>query len=169
MTTFAHTETGRALDPWPNDTPAHYLARFPGVDTSAWAVTQVEDGTTQGATPDGQGGWANAAAPITPVPQPNNANNPYWPKKILETKDFYALVGQVLGARYPRLRKDDAFLWVYDSLNKIDLVNTDDHAGQFLEMLAYLEKTNAADAQPLMSAQDVAVIMASWPPATITG
>lgn len=50
MTTFAHIETGQALDPWPNGIQADYLARFPGVDKSGWNTAQVIDGTQQGAT-----------------------------------------------------------------------------------------------------------------------
>lgn len=99
----------------------------------------------------------------TPVPKPNNANNPYFGKTPLETKNFFALAGQVLGANYPRLRNDPAFLWVYDVLTKVDIVDVDDKGGQFLAIVHYLTNTNASDSQPLMSTADLASIMAAWP------
>ena len=75
------------------------------------------------------------------------------------------MAGVILGARYPRLRNDPAFLWVYDVLITITLVNTDDRAGQFLRIVNYLTNTNAIDGQKLMSEADIASIMAAWPKA----
>lgn len=72
MTTFAHIETGRALEPWPNASSADYLARFPGVNTSGWDVAQVPSGTAHGAISDGQGGWVNPASPVVSVSVPLN-------------------------------------------------------------------------------------------------
>ena len=49
MPVYAHTETGCALDVWPNDTKEEYSARFlevPGFDT--WQIVTVPDGTRHG-------------------------------------------------------------------------------------------------------------------------
>lgn len=101
------------------------------------------------------------AAPVSP--QPNNNGNPYFGKRPIATKDFFAIAGQALGARYPRLRNDPAFLWVYDVISKVDIVDVDDRGGQFLRILGYLTTTNAQDSSPLMSAGDVTSIIAIWP------
>lgn len=71
MKTFAHVETGCALEPHPADDDGAYLKSFPGVDTSDWTVTGVPDDTQHGAKSDGQGGWVNPPAPKPPpAPQP---------------------------------------------------------------------------------------------------
>lgn len=81
MTTFAHIETGQALDPWENTTEGDYCARFPGIDTSGWDVSEVPDGTQHGAKSDGNGGWIN---PAEPSPPPS-------PPKALTKAEFQAL------------------------------------------------------------------------------
>lgn len=100
---------------------------------------------------------------VVVTPKPNNPGNPYFGKRPLQTKDFFGIAGQVLGARYPRLRNDPAFLWIFDVLSKVEIVDVDDKAGQFLGIVQYLTNTNAVDGQKLMSAQDLTNIMASWP------
>lgn len=97
-----------------------------------------------------------------PGPIQHTPGNPYFGKKPLETKDFYALAGTTLGARFVRLYTDPAFLWVRCVIDKCDVIDPDDQSGQFLQVLAYLQATNASDGQPLMSAQDVAGIMGAW-------
>ncbi len=68
MPLFAHTETGHALDVWPNDTEAEYLARFPAA--SGWSVVQVPDGTVHGACGDGDGTFTNPSSPSVPTNSP---------------------------------------------------------------------------------------------------
>jgi len=58
----------------------------------------VPDGTVSNAVSNGDGTFTNPAPP--PPPQPNNPGNPYFKKRPLETKDFYALAGSVLTTRY---------------------------------------------------------------------
>lgn len=78
MTTFAHVETGFALDPQPAPDEQSYRNYFrpaapqPGdIDiTKGWNVQQVPDGTQQGAASDGQGGWVNPPPPVHAQPQP---------------------------------------------------------------------------------------------------
>lgn len=66
MTTYAHIETGQALDPWENDSQDEYLARFSGVDTDAWTVVSVPVGTKHGAKANGDGTYTNPS--ISPPP-----------------------------------------------------------------------------------------------------
>lgn len=119
-----------------------------------WSLIIRDGGATKYFTPAGD-----------QTPKPTNPGNPYFGKRRLETKDFFALTGQTLGARYPRLRNDAAFLWVYDVLTKVETVDVDDKAGQFLGIVAYLTNTNAEDGQRLMSNADLAAIMTAWPSA----
>lgn len=70
MTTYAHTETGFALDPWPNDTQPEYEARFAGIDKSQWHIVSVPDGTRQGAKDNGDGTYTNPSVP-SHTPQPS--------------------------------------------------------------------------------------------------
>lgn len=160
MTTFAHIENGYVIDPYDHATIAEYKSRF-GALADQWVIVSVPSGTVHGAKDNGDGTFTNPPPP--PLPGPNNPGNPYFGKKPIATKDFYAIAGRALGARYARLRKDDAFLWIADLLGDITLVDPDDKAGQFLQIIGYLETTNAADGQPLMSPADVAAIMALWP------
>lgn len=162
MTTFARLVNGYALDCRVHASATEMTACFHPDWLAANPFTVVPDGTIHGAKDNGNGTFTNPPAPPIDVPKPNNPGNPYWPKKILETKDFLALAGMVLGPRYVRLRNDPAFLWVYDVLITLTLVNTDDTSGQFIRIVDYLTTTNAADGQKLMSAQDVAAIMAAW-------
>lgn len=67
MTTFAHIETGQALDPreavsW----DAYYDVSQPTL-RDRWDITAVPDGTEHGATSDGNGGWVNPVKPTPPV------------------------------------------------------------------------------------------------------
>lgn len=69
MTTFAHVETGRTVDVLAVPNIATYQ-QILGVHPE-WLVVQVLDGTVDGATPDGQGGWTNPVpVPLSPPPQP---------------------------------------------------------------------------------------------------
>ena len=124
------------------------------LQNSNWSLIVRDGGATKYFSPPGNN-----------VPKPINPGNPYFGKKRLETKDFFALTGQTLGTRYPRLRNDAAFLWVYDVLTKVETVDVDDKAGQFLGIVAYLTNTNAQDGQRLMSNADLAAIMTAWPSA----
>ncbi len=139
MTTFARINGGYALDCQVAATPTELAARF----NTDWLTKNPP--------------------PIDTTPKPTTPGNPYFGKSILVTKDFYALTGQVLAARYPRLRDDPAFSWVKDVIDKCDVIDPDDKKGQFLQVLVYLQHTNAADSQPLLSPQDIAAIMAAWP------
>ena len=72
MTIFAHTESGKALQPLENASADEYLSRFTPDVTEGWVVTQVPDGTEHGATPDGHGGWINPSPPAPPQPIPGS-------------------------------------------------------------------------------------------------
>ena len=162
MTTFARIDGGLVCDPQPNDSEADYRARNPFF--ASWPdVREVQDGTAQGAGPDGQGGWSNPVAPIV-RPQPNNANNPYFGKKLLSGGQFMGLVMGALGmAAWIRLINDTAFSGIKAFLQaEGTIVNTDDKQGQFLKIVGYLTTTNAVDGKPLMTPQDVATVMAGW-------
>jgi hypothetical protein len=74
MSLFAHTETGKALDPQEADDADGYLKRFSGIDTDAWQVKEVPAGTQHGATPNGQGGWNNPPQPAPAPPTPGSAS-----------------------------------------------------------------------------------------------
>lgn len=66
MPTFAHIESGVAMDPMVFPSQQAYLANFSSGITAAWQVTQVDDGSVDGATLiDGK--WTNPAAanPVT--------------------------------------------------------------------------------------------------------
>lgn len=163
MTTFAHIETGFALDPQENGDQAGYEARFNAETIAKWQIVQVTDGTTHGASSDGQGGWVNPIPPAPPKPEPNNPGNPYFGKASITRDKFYGLAFSILGPAYPRLRNDAAFCGVKDIIDSVTLLDPDDKAGQFLQVIGYLQATNAADGHPLMSAQDVQKIMTAWP------
>lgn len=64
MKTFAHTESGQAVDPAPATDAAEYISRFSTEITASWSVEEVPNGTQHGATPDGQGGWINPSDPV---------------------------------------------------------------------------------------------------------
>ena len=67
MTTFAHTETGKALDPHQNDIEAKYRARFNPALIANWSIVQVPDGTLHGATDNGDGTYTNPVKPPPPT------------------------------------------------------------------------------------------------------
>lgn len=89
MTIFAQVVAGKIFDPQPNATEAEYRARNP-VFNAAPVVVEVPDGTQQGATSDGQGGWINPPPKVPP---------PYVPKPITMTdKQFRKYAAQKLGS-----------------------------------------------------------------------
>ena len=61
---YAHTETGKALEPQPAGSVADYI-RFVGSnrDTSGWNVVEVPAGTQHCATDNGNGTFTNPTAP----------------------------------------------------------------------------------------------------------
>ncbi|CAB4202519.1 hypothetical protein UFOVP1623_42 [uncultured Caudovirales phage] len=70
MTTFAHTETGQAIDPREaEDKDAYYKVSNPDV-RDKWTIERVPDGTAPGSTPDGNGGWTAPSKPPPPPPPP---------------------------------------------------------------------------------------------------
>ncbi len=96
-------------------------------------------------------------------PFPNTPNNPYFGKKALATKDFYALVGNVLPAdRFKRLLTDSHFLWVGKVVDHVDSVDPDDKAGQFLQIMTYLTGTNGDDGKALLDQAEQNAIMTAW-------
>lgn len=97
------------------------------------------------------------------VPLPNTPNNPYFGKKPMAGKDFWALVGQTLSAaRFKRLVNDSHFLWVDKVMQNVDLVDPDDKGGQFLAIVGYLTTTNGDDAALLLEKAERDAIMAAW-------
>ncbi len=64
MTTFAHIEDGKALDPHVNVSATEYLRRYAIDTTAAWNVVEVPDGTLHGAIDNGDGTFTNPAPPI---------------------------------------------------------------------------------------------------------
>lgn len=61
MTTFAHTETGQALDPATANDSAEYAARFNAEAMIGWEIAQVPDGTRHGARSNGDGTYTSPA------------------------------------------------------------------------------------------------------------
>lgn len=124
---------------------------------------QVADDNVSGAYLQQDGSYLNPAASIPQASQPNNPGNPYFGKRPLPRKDFFALVGQTLSAdRYKRLTTDSHFLWVKDVIDGIDLVDPDDKQGQFLKIAQYLTTTAADDGKPLMETAERDAIMHAW-------
>lgn len=70
--TFAHVETGQALDPAVNDLMGQYLARFAPAITKNWTVVQVPDGTQHNATAtqNQDGTWSTVNPPPPPPKAP---------------------------------------------------------------------------------------------------
>lgn len=66
MATFAHIETGAALDPIERESADAYRALFAQSVTQSWTVAEVPDGTQHGAMPNGDGTYTN---PANPQPQ----------------------------------------------------------------------------------------------------
>lgn len=107
------------------------------------------------------GSFANPPPP--PGPQPNTPNNPYYGKRPLATKDFYALIGSALDpARFKRLLADSHYLWVGKVIDNVDTVDPDDRAGQFLKIVVYLTSTPGDDGKVLVEAAEIQAIMAIW-------
>lgn len=90
MTTFAHTETGQAIDPVEVGNQADYLALFTQAATAGWQVAEVPDGTMQNAT-FVNGTWINPIQ-VAHVPQPLVLN-----KQDFDKVCFGALGGIPLG------------------------------------------------------------------------
>lgn len=138
-------------------------------DAGQWFV-EVHESVIDGARFAGgdymKAGNFENPAPVVDAPaepKPNTPNNPYFGKPTLATKDFWALVGKVLPAdRFKRLINDSHFLWIDKVLDKVETVDPDDKAGQFLQIVTYLTATNGDDAAPLLKAGERDSIMAAW-------
>lgn len=168
MSTFARIFDGFAVDIQVAETRADLASRFNLEWLSRNPFIVVPDDTRHGrsVTVNQDGSLSCGENPPLPdlTPKPNNPGNPYFGKKPLPTKDFYALAWQALGtAKFNRLVTDSGFIWIDKVLSQIELVDPDDKAGQFLQIVAYLTTTNASDSQKMMSAQDVSAIMSAWP------
>ena len=112
--------------------------------------------------------------PDPPPAEPNNANNPYFGKTSLIPKAFWGLTLKVLitltgsneagldrMARLLTSRRAAPIIKIVDSVATID---PDDKDGAFLEMAALLTSTkHEGDGGLLMTAQELAGIMAVWP------
>jgi len=86
MATFAHIETGAALDPIERDTADAYRALFASSVTQSWTVSEVPAGTQHGAKPNGDGTYTN---PANPQPQAD---------VVFDKADFKEYCYGVLGA-----------------------------------------------------------------------
>lgn len=62
MTTFAHVESGVAMDAQVAPDAHAYMSRFNPAVTAGWTVVQVDDGTLNGAVLGQDGKWVNPAA-----------------------------------------------------------------------------------------------------------
>lgn len=162
MSTFARVTGGFALDCRVNASAAELAACFHPDWLAKNPFVVVPDGTIHGAKDNGNGTFTNPS-PSVPTPQPINAGNPYFGKKPLASKDFWALVGQVLPPdRFKRLLNDSHFLWVNKVLDSVVIVDVDDVKGQFLQIQTYLTTTNGDDAALLMTKPERDAIMAAW-------
>lgn len=85
MTTFAHTETGRTVDVILCQDLATYKRILNAPDS--WQIVQVPDGTLNGSTPDGQGGWTAPPLAAGPAPQP----------MLMTGTEFHTYCATVLG------------------------------------------------------------------------
>lgn len=166
MKTFAHVETGVALDPQVDTDAAAYRARFAPDVTQGWQVQSVPDGTVQGSTPDGHGGWT--PPPAAPAPAP----------KVVELggSEFHTYCATVL-AQVNNTSQIDGMARLGDILNGLEVAAG--HGG--LCRIAFERyraagvpggKYNAADAAQLMgalqvanvvTAQESAALLAGWP------
>ncbi len=161
MTTYARIVNGRTADIVV--TPPSLESRYHPDWLARNTFIVVPDGTLDNARDNGDGTYSNPVPAQQPIPQPNNPGNPYFGKAPLATKDFWALVGQVLPAdRMKRLLNDSHFIWVDKVLGEITLVDPDDKAGQFLQIVAYLVGTAGDDGQPLMTKTERDTIMSAW-------
>ncbi len=70
MTTFAHTETGQALDPRIEKSKQDYYDKSSELVRDDWIIIQVPDGTQHGAKDNGDGTFSNPAPPPKPQPAP---------------------------------------------------------------------------------------------------
>lgn len=162
MSTFARIVNGCAVDCRVQASAADLAACFHPDWLAKNPFVIVPDGTLHGAIDNGNGTFTNPP-PVDTSPKPNNPNNPYFGKRPLPRKDFFSLVGQALPAdRYKRLMSDSHFLWVKDVLDGVDLVDADDRAGQFLQIIAYLTVTMGDDVKVLMTANELTTIMTAW-------
>jgi hypothetical protein len=64
---YAHTETGRALDPQFDSDAGKYAARFTAEVIENWSIVQVPDDTLHGALDNGDGTFTNPQPPPSPV------------------------------------------------------------------------------------------------------
>ena len=163
MKTFARIVDGFAIDIQIADSLADLATRFNPEWLARNPFTQVPDGTEHGAFDNGDGTFTNPTPPVPEAPKPNNPGNPYFGKKPLATKDFWALIGQKLTpARFKRLTTDSHFLWIDKVIDKVNIVDVDDKAGQFLQMIAYMTQTIGDDAKVLMDPAELNAIMSAW-------
>lgn len=161
MTTFARVIDGSTVDCQVAANQAELAKRFHPDWLARNPFIQVPDGTQASAKDNLDGTFTNP--PVFASSQPNNAGNPYFGKTPLQTKDFWALVGQILPPdRFKRLLNDSHFLWVNKVLDNVALVDVDDKAGQFLQVQTYLVSTNGDDAALLMTKAERDAIMAAW-------
>lgn len=149
--TFAHIETGQALDPQVNDTIGQYLARYSPQASSGWQVVLVPDGTKHNAavTPNGDGTYSIVNPPII-LPQPA-------PTSLTEA-DFIQLVqtaGGMSDAQLVACRSDANFaaMWIkFGAAPKVDRDDPRIRAG-----LAGLETAH------YINAGGAAAVTAAWP------
>lgn len=182
---FAHTETGRALDPADAESAAVYRARFNPAATVSWMVVTVPDGTAHGAIPRGNGDYNNpdgstakadntlTPAPPPPAPQPNTPNNPYFGKIPKIPKDFWGLVlGVFIGGagtnaggldRLGRLQSSIRAMPIVKIIDSVSLVDPDDRNGDFLRLLTILTTTaHETDGRFLLEPLEAGAIMQAW-------
>lgn len=167
MTKFARIVDSKAVDVILADS----LEKIADMFNPDWlrdkTFVGVPDDTSHGrnvtVNADGSFSWGDNPPEPDSIPKPNNPGNPYFGKRPLPTKDFYALAWAELGTtKFNRLITDAGFLWIDKILSQITVVDPDDRAGQFLQILGYLTTTKATDGEMLLSQQDVAEIMGAW-------
>lgn len=164
MTTFARIVQGFAIDCRVHATATELAACFHPEWLAAHPFVVVPDGTQHGAKDNGNGTFTNILPPQPDPPVPINVGNPYFGKRPLETKDFWALIGTELPAsRLKRLVTDSHFIWVQKVIDQIVIVDVDDKGGQFLKIAAYLINTSGDDASPLLKQAELDAIMGAWP------
>lgn len=162
MTTFARSVGGFAVDIQIAASATELQGRFHPDWLAKNPFIVVPDGTLHGAIDNGNGTFTNVPPQVKP-PEPNNPANPYFGKTPMLTKDFWALVGNVLTPdRFKRLLNDSHFLWVNKVLDSVTIVDPDDKGGQFLQVVSYLLTTNGDDAAPLMTKTERDSIMSAW-------
>lgn len=160
MVTFARVINSVAVDVQVASSATDLAARFHPDWLAAHPFVVVPDGTTHGAHDNGNGTFSNIP---TPAPTPNNAGNPFFGKPKLTPSQFISMAAAALGiTKWTRLTNDPAFQGVRDIIVNVSVVDADDRKGQFLALASYLQNTNGADGQPLMTASDITTVMTAW-------